>query len=148
METKPASTEKPTVLVVEDEHHIRRVLDYNLSLAGFDVLLAEDGAAGLSLARRERPDVILLDWAMPVMNGLQVLKELKNDEATADIAIFMLTAKGLMSDVEEALKMGADDYITKPFQPAGLADTIRQKLQKHRRERTAEEVTSCTDKEK
>jgi two-component system phosphate regulon response regulator PhoB len=72
-------SEQITILVVEDEAHIRRVLDYNLKLDGFEVYLAEDGAAGLKLARENRPDVILLDWLMPVMNGLQVLAELKAD---------------------------------------------------------------------
>ena len=122
--------EKITVLVVEDEAHIRRVLEYNLKLDGFEVYLAEDGAAGLKLATEKRPDVILLDWLMPVMNGLQVLKELKNDSYTENIPVFMLTAKGMLNDVTQALDIGADDYITKPFNPTQLGKTIREKLEK------------------
>ena len=122
--------EHMTVLVVEDEAHIRRVLEYNLKLDGFVVYLAEDGAAGLKLALEKRPDVILLDWLMPFMNGLQVLAELKNDSKTEDIPVFMLTAKGMLSDVTQALDMGADDYITKPFNPTQLGKTIREKLEK------------------
>jgi two-component system phosphate regulon response regulator PhoB len=122
--------EHMTVLVVEDEAHIRRVLEYNLKLDGFVVYLAEDGAAGLKLALEKRPDVILLDWLMPLMNGLQVLAELKNDSKTEDIPVFMLTAKGMLSDVTQALDMGADDYITKPFNPTQLGKTIYEKLEK------------------
>lgn len=119
-----------TVLVVEDEAHIRRVLEYNLKLDGFQVYLAEDGATGLKLAREKSPDVILLDWLMPEMNGLQVLTELKNDSNTEHIPIFMLTAKGMLSDVTQAIDMGADDYITKPFNPMQLGKTLREKLEK------------------
>ena len=117
-------------MVVEDEAHIRRVLEYNLKLDGFEVYLAEDGATGLKLARENRPDVILLDWLMPVMNGLQVLAELKTDSSTEHIPVFMLTAKGMLNDVTQAIEMGADDYITKPFNPIQLGKTIREKLEK------------------
>jgi two-component system alkaline phosphatase synthesis response regulator PhoP len=119
-----------TVLVVEDEAHIRRVLEYNLKLDGFQVYLAEDGAAGLKLAREKKPDVILLDWLMPEMNGLRVLEELKNDSSTQNIPVFMLTAKGMLNDVTQALDMGANDYITKPFDPIQLGKTIKEKLEK------------------
>ena len=122
--------ELTTVLVVEDEAHIRRVLEYNLKLDGFEVYLAEDGAAGLKIALEMRPDVILLDWLMPLMNGLQVLAQLKSNTKTEDIPVFMLTAKGMLSDVTQALDMGADDYITKPFNPTQLGKTIREKLEK------------------
>ena len=123
-------SEQITILVVEDEAHIRRVLEYNLKLDGFEVYLAEDGATGLKLARENRPDVILLDWLMPVMNGLQVLAELKTDSSTEHIPVFMLTAKGMLNDVTQAIEMGADDYITKPFNPIQLGKTIREKLEK------------------
>ena len=123
-------SEQITILVVEDEAHIRRVLEYNLKLDGFEVYLAEDGAIGLKLARENSPDVILLDWLMPVMNGLQVLAELKTDSSTEHIPVFMLTAKGMLNDVTQAIEMGADDYITKPFNPIQLGKTIREKLEK------------------
>ncbi len=118
------------VLVIEDEEHIRRVLEYNLKLDGFEVYLAVDGPSGLELAREKRPDVILLDWMMPEMDGLKVLSELKYDETTNDIAVFMLTAKGMMSEVGQALYEGADDYITKPFDPMQLGKIIKKKLEK------------------
>jgi two-component system phosphate regulon response regulator PhoB len=123
-------SEQITVLVVEDEAHIRRVLEYNLKLDGFEVYLAEDGAMGLLLARQKCPDVILLDWLMPEMNGLAVLAELKNDDKTEHIPVFMLTAKGMLNDVTQAFESGADDYITKPFDQMQLGKTIREKLEK------------------
>ena len=123
-------SEQFTILVVEDEAHIRRVLEYNLKLDGFEVYLAEDGATGMKLAHEKNPDLILLDWLMPVMNGLQVLAELKADSSTEHIPVFMLTAKGMISDVTQAIEMGADDYITKPFNPIQLGKTIREKLEK------------------
>jgi DNA-binding response OmpR family regulator len=122
--------EQFTILIVEDEEHIRRVLEYNLKLDGYEVYMAEDGAAGLQLALEKTPDVILLDWLMPVMNGLQVLAKLKADSGTEHIPVFMLTAKGMLNDVTQALEAGADDYITKPFNPVQLGKTIREKLEK------------------
>lgn len=118
------------ILIVEDEAHIRKVLEYNLKLDGFEVYMAEDGATGLQLVREKKPDVILLDWLMPVMNGLQVLAELKADNSTEDIPVFMLTAKGMLNDVTLALETGADDYITKPFNPVQLGKIIKEKLKK------------------
>jgi two-component system, OmpR family, phosphate regulon response regulator PhoB len=122
--------EQISILVVEDEAHIRRVLEYNLKLDGFNVYLAEDGASGLKLATEKCPDVILLDWLMPVMNGLQVLTELKKNPKTENIPFFMLTAKGMLNDVTQALDIGAIDYITKPFNPVQLGKTLKEKLEK------------------
>ena len=118
------------ILIVEDEAHIRRVLEYNLKLDGFEVYLAEDGDTGMKLAREKNPDLILLDWLMPAMSGIQVLAELKADSSTEHIPVFMLTAKSMISDVTQAIEMGADDYITKPFNPTQLGKTIREKLEK------------------
>ncbi len=120
-----------SVLVVEDEEHIRRILEYNLKLDRFEVFLAEDGPTALDMTRLHKPDVVLLDWMMPGMDGLEVLSELKKDKTTAGIPVFMLTAKGMMTDVERALYEGADDYITKPFDPMDLGKTIKDKLKKY-----------------
>jgi len=122
--------EKISILVVEDEAHIRRVLEYNLKLDGYEVYLAEDGTTGLKIANDKNPDVILLDWLMPVMDGIQVLTKLKINKNTKHIPVLMLTAKGMLSDVTKALEMGADDYITKPFNPIQLGRTIREILEK------------------
>jgi len=118
------------ILVVEDEEHIRKILEYNLKLDGFEVHLAENGQMGLGLAREKKPDVILLDWMMPEMDGLEVVSQLKQDKTTENIPIFMLTAKGMMVDVGQALCEGADDYITKPFDPMQLGKTIKKKMEK------------------
>jgi len=122
--------EMVSVLIIEDEEHIRDVLEYNLKSDGFEVYLAADGPSGLEIARQKSPQVILLDWMMPDMDGLDVLADLKNDQRTAQIPVFMLTAKGMLSDVETAISMGADDYITKPFDPVRLGGIIKKKLQR------------------
>jgi DNA-binding response OmpR family regulator len=123
--------ERISVLVVEDEEHIRRVLEYNLRLDGFQVHSAKDGPRATELAKELQPDLILLDWMMPDMDGLEVLSRLKQDKTTENIPVFMLSAKGMMADVGRALCEGADDYITKPFDPMQLGKTIRKKLQKY-----------------
>jgi two-component system phosphate regulon response regulator PhoB len=119
-----------SVLLVEDEEHIRRVLQYNLQLDGFEVHQADNGARALEIAAELMPDLILLDWMMPGMDGLQVLSKLKQDKKTENIPVFMLTGKGMMADVGRALYEGADDYITKPFDPTQLGKTLRKKMEK------------------
>lgn len=123
--------EATAILVVEDEQHIRGVLEYNLRLDGFEVYLAADGPTALELAGEKRPDLILLDWMMPGMDGLEVLAKLKSEETTAHIPVFMLTAKGMLSEVGKAFGAGVDDYITKPFDPIRLGKVIRKKLDEH-----------------
>ena len=123
-------SKKYSVLVVDDEENIRIVLAYTLRLNGFEVYLAKDGLTGLEIAREKKPDVIVLDWMMPEMDGLQVLSELEKDEGTKDIPVIMLTAKGTMLDVGQALYQGAVDYILKPFEPEELAEIIRCKLER------------------
>ena len=120
-----------SVLVVEDEEHIRRVLQYNLQMDGFEVHQADNGARALEIAAELMPDLILLDWMMPGTDGLQVLSKLKQDKKTENIPVFMLTAKGMMADVGRALYEGADDYITKPFDPTQLGRTLRKKMEKY-----------------
>jgi DNA-binding response OmpR family regulator len=123
-------SERITILVIEDEEYIRTILEYNLKLDGFDVYLAGDGRSGLELARQKCPRVILLDWMLPDMDGLKVLSELKSDGRTTDIPVFMLTAKSMQVDAGKALYEGADDYITKPFDPMALGAAIKEKLRK------------------
>lgn len=117
-----------SVLLIEDETDIRKILEYNLKLEGFRVYSAANGPAGLKIACKRRPDVILLDWVMPEMNGLEVLSELRNDERTRGIIVFMLTAKNMLDDVVTALTNGADDYIPKPFEGAELGPRIMSML--------------------
>ncbi|MGD2094252.1 MAG: response regulator [Phycisphaerales bacterium] len=124
------SSEVISVLVIEDEPHIRDILEHNLKLDGFEVYAAEDGPAGLELVHEKSPRLILLDWMMPGMDGLEVLSRLKSDKKTEHIPVFMLTAKGSMYDLGQALYKGADDYITKPFDPTELGKIVREKLKK------------------
>ena len=118
-----------SVLVVEDEVHVQLALEYNLRLDGFDVYLADDGASGIEMAHRLKPDLILCDWMMPLMDGLEVMSELKWDKHTKDIPVFMFSAKGTIADIERAFEVGADDYITKPFDPEKLGGVLKKKLE-------------------
>ena len=118
-------SEKNTVLVVDDDENSRKILDYKLQSYGFEVYQAENGLKGLEIVREKKPDVIILDWMMPEMDGLEVLSELEKDERTKDIPVIMLTAKEDMLDVGKALYHGADDYILKPFEPEDVAERVR-----------------------
>lgn len=111
---------KIAVLIIDDEKDIRRILEYELKWEGFIVYSASDGQAGIEIATEKKPDVILLDWVMPKMNGLEVLSKIRRDERTKNIIVLMLTAKNMMDDVETALANGADDYIPKPLEGAEL----------------------------
>ncbi len=119
-----------SVLVIDDDAEFQELVDMNLRLAGFSVTQALNGPEGLKIAKKERPDVILLDTIMPEMDGLQVLSELKYDKKTKKIPVFMLTAKTLVGDIEFAFEVGADDYITKPVELRQLGKIIKQKLKK------------------
>lgn len=125
------------ILIVEDEENIRTVLKYNLELDGHTVDLAEDGQKGLDQVKNQ-PDLILLDIMMPVMDGLEACLKLKADPETKSIPVFMLTAKSQIGDIEEAFKVGADDYLTKPFDPTDLSERIAQKLEKYHKTRENE----------
>jgi DNA-binding response OmpR family regulator len=114
----------PTVLVVDDDPVIQKLLQVNFEMEGYDVVIAGDGEEGLSLAREERPDLVLLDVMMPKMNGLDVAAALRADELTEGIPIIMLSAKAQASDVQAGLDLGVNDYVTKPFDPLELLDRV------------------------
>ena len=134
------------VLVIDDEAPIRLLCRVNLEAAGMEVSEAEDGAAGLAVARAEAPDVILLDVMMPGMDGWQVLEELLDDERTSGIPIVFLTARAELRDQARGLELGGVDYVTKPFDPVELAPLVQRLLdrvaagegQEVRRQRLAE----------
>jgi DNA-binding response OmpR family regulator len=117
-----------TVLVIDDDPVILRLLEVNFQMEGFVVRLAGDGAEGLDAARAERPDVIVSDVMMPRMTGIELLAGLKADEATASIPVILLSAKAQASDVRAGLDAGADDYVTKPFEPLALVDRVLKLL--------------------
>lgn len=106
---------KNKIAVVEDDRDINELIVYNLQKEGYSVIRSLDGGQGLFLIQKERPDLILLDLMLPGMDGLEICQALKQGDATKDIPIIMITAKGEESDVVVGLQMGADDYITKPF---------------------------------
>ena len=113
------------VLLVEDDPVILRLLEVNFELEGFDVVLAHDGAEGIELARSERPDLVISDIMMPNVSGLELVAALKGDGDTAGIPIILLSAKAQSADVKAGMEAGADDYVTKPFEPLELVDRVR-----------------------
>jgi two-component system alkaline phosphatase synthesis response regulator PhoP len=121
---------KQRVLVVEDEEDIAELVQYNLNKERYEVLVASSGEAGLDMARRERPDLILLDIMLPGMDGLEVCRALHADPETAQIPIVMVTAKGEEADIVTGLELGADDYVTKPFSPKVLIARLRSVLRR------------------
>lgn len=118
------------ILVIEDERSIRINLIKLLSAEGFQAIGADNGKSGLELARREQPDVIICDILMPHLDGYGVLKALQQDPVTATIPFIFLTAKVDRADWRQAMSLGADDYLTKPFTRAELLDAIASRLQK------------------
>jgi DNA-binding response OmpR family regulator len=118
----------PTVLVVEDDPVILKLLEVNFELEGFTVLLAHDGAEAIELARAKHPDVVITDIMMPRASGLELLAALKGDEATQGIPVILLSAKAQTSDLRVGLESGADDYVTKPFEPLDLVERVNALL--------------------
>lgn len=112
------------VLVVDDEPHIVRLVSFALSNHGFDVIDASDGEQAIEIARRERPDIILMDVMMPVMDGLEASRRLKGDPETAAIPIVMLSAKSQKYEQAAGLEGGAERYIVKPFTPKELVGEV------------------------
>lgn len=121
-------SDRPVVLVVDDDPSILHVAKLNLRLDGMHVLTASTGSEGLDLARREKPDVVLLDIMMPDIDGWMVLSELRGTPATQHIPVIMLTAKTQEEARVLAFKMGAQQYLTKPFNPLELAPRVRALL--------------------
>ena len=120
-----------TILIVEDEHDIRELVSYTLENEGYNTLKAPDGHTGLELARKNKPDLILLDIMLPDIDGLEVCRKIKRDEAVGGIPVIMLTAKSEDSDVVSGLELGAEDYITKPFSPRVLVARLRAVLRRN-----------------
>ena len=121
---------KETILIVEDESDIVKMLEYNLKKEGFRTFSASDGRQALEMAVRHRPDLIILDLMLPEMDGLEVCKSLKKESKTANIPIIMLTAKTQETDKIVGLELGADDYMTKPFSPRELIARIKAVLRR------------------
>ncbi|WP_427137129.1 response regulator transcription factor [Psychrobacillus psychrodurans] len=132
------------VLVVDDESSIVTLLKYNLEEAGFEVITASDGLEGLNKALEEKPEVIVLDWMLPHMDGMEVCKELRLKKV--QIPIIMLTAKDEEFDKVLGLELGADDYMTKPFSPREVTARVKAMIRRsslsteHKQEKNIEEM--------
>ncbi len=114
-----------SVLIVEDETAIVTMLRYNLEREGFKVYTTGDGEEAVTMVREYRPDIIVLDWMLPSMTGVEVCKQLRWDNETKNIPIIMLSARGEESDRIRGLDAGADDYMVKPFSPSELVARIK-----------------------
>src|SRR4051794_26899560 len=121
---------KPLVLIVEDEADLVTLLKYNLEKENFRTLSASDGEEALLLASEQVPNLVLLDWMLPLMSGLEVCRQMRRNPKTRDIPIIMLTARGEEADKVRGLNSGADDYIAKPFSPTELVARMRAVLRR------------------
>jgi two-component system, OmpR family, phosphate regulon response regulator PhoB len=135
---------KPYVLIVEDEAPLQQLLAYNLERAGFSVGQAYDGDEAQTMMAERTPDLVVLDWMLPFVSGLELCRQLRRKPATAHLPIIMLTARGEEPDRLRGLDTGADDYITKPFSVDELIARIRAVLRRVR-PAFADEVLSFKD---
>lgn len=120
----------PLVLIVEDEDALVTLLRYNLEKEGFRSASAGDGDEALVMIKEETPDLILLDWMLPLTSGIEVCRQLRRQPETRDVPVIMLTARGEEGDKVRGLNSGADDYITKPFSPSELMARVRAVLRR------------------
>jgi len=132
------ATAKPLILVVEDEAPLVSVLRYNLESAGFEVAEALDGEEALLAVDERKPDLVVLDWMLPLVSGLEVCRRLRRKTETKNLPIIMLTARVEEQDRVRGLDTGADDYITKPFSPFELVARVRAVLRRARPSLSAE----------
>lgn len=126
------SADQPAVLVVEDEMAQREVLAYNLEAEGFRVLKAENGEEALLLVEEDTPDIIVLDWMMPNLSGIEVCRRLKTRPESRNIPIIMLSARTEEVDKVRGLETGADDYVEKPYSVVELMARVRAQLRRVR----------------
>jgi two-component system, OmpR family, phosphate regulon response regulator PhoB len=123
---------RPKVLVVEDDANLVELVRYNLEAAGFDIVTTPDGEDALVLAGEEKPDLVVLDWMIENLSGIEVCRRLRRSPATANLPIVMLTARAEEADRVRGLETGADDYLTKPFSPRELVARVRAVLRRLR----------------
>jgi len=116
---------KPLVLIVEDEAALLTMLRYNLEKEGFAVCAATDGEEALIQIAERKPDVVLLDWMLPLISGIEVCRQIRRGHTSRNLPVIMLTARGEEADRVRGLNSGADDYVVKPFSPAELIARLR-----------------------
>jgi two-component system phosphate regulon response regulator PhoB len=135
---------KPVVLIVEDEAPLVMLLRYNLEREGFQVCEAADGEEALVQIAERKPDVVLLDWMLPLVSGIEVCRRIRRSPETRALPVIMLTARGEESDRVRGLNSGADDYVVKPFSPSELVARLRAVIRRAQPS-TAEEVLQFAD---
>lgn len=123
---------RPKVLLVEDDPNLVELVRYNLEAAGFDVVTTPDGEEALILATEDEPAVVILDWMIENLSGIEVCRRLRRTPSTANLPILMLTARAEEADRIRGLETGADDYLTKPFSPRELVARVRAVLRRLR----------------
>ena len=119
---------KIVVVIADDDPQISRLVKFKLEKEGYSIFLGENGQEALDLIREVTPDIVILDVMMPVMDGFEVLRELKSEQVTAGIPAIMLTAREMEEDVLKGFDLGAVDYMTKPFSPSELAARVNANL--------------------
>ncbi len=120
----------PSIMVVEDEPEIRELLSFTITRAGHDVVTAESAEQALQLLDRGLPELLVIDWMLPGMSGIDLAKRLRLDELTASLPIIMLTARGEEADKLKSFDSGVDDYVTKPFSPKELMARVKALLRR------------------
>lgn len=120
----------PRVLVVDDDPQVLKLLRLNFEMEGYDVVSATNGEEALSLVRGDTPDVVVCDVMMPGIDGLEVVRRLRADPATVTLPLIVVSAKAQRGDVSEGLRLGADAYVTKPFDPSELLELVADLLAK------------------
>ena len=124
--------QKPLILVIEDEAAQREVLLYNIEAAGYDAIWADNGEDGVLLSQENNPDLVVVDWMMPNLSGIEVCRQLRANPETKDMHIILLTAKSNEVDKVQGLETGADDYVTKPYSVTELMARIKTQLRRSR----------------
>ena len=123
---------KPHILLIEDETALVELLKYNLEKDGLRVSVASDGEEGMTAIGEIRPDLVILDWMLPHVSGIEICRQLRRKPETRDLPVIMLTARGEEADRIRGLQVGADDYVTKPFSPNELIARVRAVLRRTR----------------
>lgn len=123
---------KPRILLIEDDSNLSELVRYNLEREEFEVALSTDGEEGMVMAVEQPPDLILLDWMLPNLSGIEICRRLRRTQETANVPIIMLTARSEESDRVRGLEIGADDYVTKPFSPRELIARVNAVLRRVR----------------
>ncbi len=132
---------EPFVLIVEDETPLAELLKYNLESEGFRIAVATDGEEALLLVDEETPDIIILDWMLPEVSGIEVCRRIRATQNTKDIPIIMLTARGEEADRLRGFETGADDYVVKPFSPSELIARVRAVMRRTRLATEADQLS-------